>query len=146
MDPGLGQGTLILETFFFLETFSILKKLSKLQKIIYAYASLMSPALAGGFFTTSTTWEAHKHTTIWLIVCYNEQLDSFHIFAITSSTARNFLIPACHTCVKSYFRTYIKKIELLGHRLWASSILPCNNNFFSKVILYSFLFRLLIYF
>ena len=35
-------------------------------------------------------------------------------------------------------RTYIKKIELLGHRLWASSILPCNNNFFPKVILYSF--------
>ena len=23
--------------------------------------SLMSPALAGGFFTTSTTWEAHSH-------------------------------------------------------------------------------------
>ena len=22
--------------------------------------SLMSPALAGGFFTTGTTWEAHK--------------------------------------------------------------------------------------
>ena len=25
--------------------------------------SLMSPALAGGFFTTSTTWEAHALTT-----------------------------------------------------------------------------------
>ena len=24
-------------------------------------SSLMSPALAGGFFTTSTTWEAHMH-------------------------------------------------------------------------------------
>ena len=24
-------------------------------------ASLMSPALAGGFLTTSTTWEAHYH-------------------------------------------------------------------------------------
>ena len=24
--------------------------------------SLMSPALAGGFFTTSTTWEAYTHT------------------------------------------------------------------------------------
>ena len=27
-------------------------------------ASLMSPALAGGFFTTSTTWEAHTLTVI----------------------------------------------------------------------------------
>ena len=26
-------------------------------------ASLMSPALAGGYFTTSTTWEAPKTTT-----------------------------------------------------------------------------------
>ena len=33
-------------------------------------ASLMSPALAGGFFTTSTTWEALAgewiHVCIWL--------------------------------------------------------------------------------
>ena len=27
-------------------------------------ASLMSPALAGGFFTTSTTWEAQLYTPI----------------------------------------------------------------------------------
>ena len=26
-------------------------------------ASLMSPALAGGFFTTITAWEAHRETT-----------------------------------------------------------------------------------
>ena len=26
--------------------------------------SLMSPALAGGFFTTSATWEAHKSTLL----------------------------------------------------------------------------------
>ena len=35
-----------------------------LQRILPApeskRASLMSPTLAGGFFTTSTTWEAHK--------------------------------------------------------------------------------------
>ena len=27
--------------------------------------SLMSPALANGFFTTSTTWEAHTYTCIY---------------------------------------------------------------------------------
>ena len=27
-------------------------------------ATLASPALAGGFFTTSTSWEAHLHMTI----------------------------------------------------------------------------------
>ena len=30
--------------------------------------TLMSLALAGGFFTTSTTWEAHLHTQIPQIV------------------------------------------------------------------------------
>ena len=29
-------------------------------------ASLMSPALAGGFFTTSATWEAHTHVSVYL--------------------------------------------------------------------------------
>ena len=27
--------------------------------------SLMSPALAGGFFTTNATWETHKEYSIW---------------------------------------------------------------------------------
>ena len=35
-------------------------------------ASLTSPALAGGFFTTSTTWEAHSFIiqfhNIWLVL------------------------------------------------------------------------------
>ena len=29
-------------------------------------ASLVSPVLAGGFFTTSSTWEAH----LWIIFCF----------------------------------------------------------------------------
>ena len=29
-------------------------------------ASLVSPVLAGGFFTTNTTWEAH----LWIIFCF----------------------------------------------------------------------------
>ena len=29
-------------------------------------ASLTSPALAGGFFTTSATWEAHTHISVYL--------------------------------------------------------------------------------
>ena len=34
-------------------------------------ASLMSPAWAGGFFTTSATWEAHiQDTEIYKICCY----------------------------------------------------------------------------
>ena len=31
-------------------------------------ASLMSPALAGGFFTTSTTWEAHIY--VYILISY----------------------------------------------------------------------------
>ena len=30
--------------------------------------SLMSPALAGGFFTTSTTWEAYRHIHIYIYI------------------------------------------------------------------------------
>ena len=30
--------------------------------------SLMSPALAGGFFSTSITWEAPEHTVQWNII------------------------------------------------------------------------------
>ena len=29
-------------------------------------ASLTSPSLAGGFFTTSATWEAHTHVSVYL--------------------------------------------------------------------------------
>ena len=29
-------------------------------------ASLMSPALAGGFFTTSATWEVQASASLWL--------------------------------------------------------------------------------
>ena len=36
-------------------------------------ASLISPALAGGFFTTSTTWEAHK-----TVVIFNKNMYEIH--------------------------------------------------------------------
>ena len=42
---------------------------------------LMSPALAGGFFTTGATWEAHKHAYIYskthldVIIAFNKESD-----------------------------------------------------------------------
>ena len=42
-------------------------------------ASLMSPALAGGFFTSSTTWEA-----IYIYICYRISIN-LYFFPITFS-------------------------------------------------------------
>ena len=40
--------------------------------------SLMSPALAGGFFTTSATWEAHRgHSQLWTWPLPMTPLDTF---------------------------------------------------------------------
>ena len=42
---------------------------------------LMSPALAGGFFTTGATWDAHKHAYIYskthldVIIAFNKESD-----------------------------------------------------------------------
>ena len=41
--------------------------------------SLISPALADGFFTTSITWEAPKKDEVHLI-CFNKERDPKYIY------------------------------------------------------------------
>ena len=55
--------------------------------------SLMSPALASGFFTTSATWEAHSH--IYCSIIYNRQeVDTTWVHQWTyHGTTREFSTP-----------------------------------------------------
>ena len=58
-------------------------------------ASLMSPALAGGFFTTSTTWEAqmiaYKFRCGIFSSCYSSTHGLFRKTLLIFQTCRNFL-------------------------------------------------------
>ena len=45
--------------------------------------SLMSPELAGGFFTTSTTWEAHVHT--YICITHIEKVNGSHMLLLLLS-------------------------------------------------------------
>ena len=37
-----------------------------LPNLVIKPVSLVSPALAGGLFTTGATWEAHVHMQVWI--------------------------------------------------------------------------------
>ena len=92
-------------------------------------ASLASPALTGGFFTTSTTWETH-HTTFlsintflmnslfWLISWLTEahlQVSPYH----SLSHKKNIWILACG----SHISTLGMKFWISSFFLWLSSSL-----------------------
>ena len=58
--------------------------------------SLMSPALAGGFLTTSTTWEAY-------VYIYIERDTSLYIHIILLTCTYAFIIVFIVLCVPDYF-------------------------------------------
>ena len=66
---------------------------------------LLSPALAGGFFTTSNTWEAHIIVQLILIL-----LSSFYTWTVlnTTYTLHYFFYKKCTIII---FRLYIKTLR-----------------------------------
>ena len=59
--------------------------------------SLMSPVLAGGFFTTSTTWEAHVYVRIGVNICVY-----MHVYMYA------LCIYGCmHICMSIYVYAYV---------------------------------------
>ena len=63
--------------------------------------SLMSPALAGGFFTTSTTWEAYMYVCVCVCVCTYIYISS-PIYLLMDTS---WLLPYLGNC-KLWFSEY----------------------------------------
>ena len=70
--------------------------------------SLISPALAGGFFTISTTWEAHSHPDIHAIYLFSCVLPSSYSLGCQlhgSSGSCLFIQCQIHSLNKSMFKS-----------------------------------------
>ena len=74
-------------------------------------ASLMSPVLVGGFFTTDTTWEAHPYVTeveicfaFLNVICQVFlKLQSFLIFILFSSSEYSKIAPSSSLHIPTFF-------------------------------------------
>ena len=73
------------------------------------HTSLMSPALAGGFFTTSATWEAHIYVyhIFFIHLSVDGHLGYFHILAIVNNADMNTEV----LIIIFYFEQMEKRVE-----------------------------------
>ena len=57
---------------------------------------LLSPALAGRFFTTSVTWEAHSKKLRWQLSTENKAQNILVIWRVDNLTKQSFLVDGCN--------------------------------------------------
>ena len=70
---------------------------------------LMSPALAGGSFTTSTTWEAQKGGIVWL-TAYFESYMWASLVGFPGGTSGKESACQCKRCKRGGFNPWFRKI------------------------------------
>ena len=77
-----------------MQLFVIAWTIDSLGNFLDPKIEFMSPALAGGFFTTSSTWEAHIFPLCWeLILSIHNTLWSLGVFWSTSFQSYFFFSP-----------------------------------------------------
>ena len=85
-------------------------------------ASLMSPARAGGFFTTSTTWEAHKEGRVLKSLCFwiggagEDSWESLGQQGDQTSEETNLKYSSVRLMLKL-------KLQYFGHLMWRANSL-----------------------
>ena len=66
-------------------------------------ASLRSPELAGGFFTTSNMWEAQMYLFLWHPLFFNRQPPTVHYFSLLWISAVKNMILSYHVSFLTLF-------------------------------------------
>ena len=63
---------------------------------LVSYVHLLPPALAGRFFTTTATWEAHQKNLYWQLCTENKAQNSPVVWGADNLTKQSFVVDGCN--------------------------------------------------